>query len=131
MAKPDIPEAELEVLTCLQRRGKATAAELREALHSFRPLTHASVATLLQRLERRGFISREKGPVGKAFVYRPARGSGLPLRTRLHRIVHRAFGGDRSALVACLFEGRPPTPEELERVQQLLDRLRDQRKKRK
>ena len=131
MAEPDIPEAELEILTCLQRRGKATAAELREALRSFRPLAHASVATLLQRLERRKLITREKGPVGKAFVYRPTRGSGLPLRTRLRRIVHRAFGGDSSALVASLFESKPPTQEELERVQQLLDRLRDPQAKKK
>ena len=75
MTHPDLPEAEMEMLACLQRKGEATARELREALRPFRPLAHPSVVTLLQRLEAKGLVSRDKGNVGKAFVYQPTRRS--------------------------------------------------------
>ncbi len=48
-------------------------------MHRKRPLAHASVCTLLNRLEAKGLVRREKGPVGKAFVYRP---SDKPAGTR-------------------------------------------------
>jgi BlaI family penicillinase repressor len=124
MAHPDVPAAELEVLACLQRKGAATVSELREVLRPFRPLAHASVVTLLQRLERKGLVTHEKGPTGKAFIYRPSRHSRSTLHSMLHRLVQRAFGGDSVALVASLFESQPPTPKELEQVEQLLDKLR-------
>ncbi len=128
MEHHDLPEAELELLACLQRQGQATAAQLREALRPFRPLAHPSVVTLLQRLEHKGLVAREKGPVSKAFVYRPTRRSGATLRAKLQRLVQRAFGGDSVALVASLFESKPPTPKELEKVQQLLDDFRQKQR---
>jgi BlaI family penicillinase repressor len=128
MNHADLPETELEMLACLQRKGEATASELREALRPFRPLAHPSVVTLLQRLETKGLVSREKGPVGKAFVYRPTRRSGATFRAKLRRLVQRAFGGDSVALVTSLFETHPPSAEELDQVQQLLDDLRQKQK---
>ena len=128
MSEPDIPEAELEMLACLRRKGEATAGELREAVRPFRPLAHSSVVTLLQRMELKGLVTREKGPVGKAFVYRPTRRSGTTFRGKLRRLVQRAFGGDSVALVASLFETQPPTSAELDKVQRLLDNLRQKQK---
>jgi BlaI family transcriptional regulator, penicillinase repressor len=124
MNHPDLPEAEWELLACLRRKGQATAAELREALRPFRRLAHPSVATLLQRLEGKGLVTREKGKVGKAFVYRPTQRSGATLRAKLSRLVQRAFAGDSVALVASLFETQPPSGEELDQVQRLLEELR-------
>jgi len=63
---PDLPDAELEVLACVQRQGKATAREIRELMHAYRPMAHASVLTLLTRLEAKDLVSREKGPFGKS-----------------------------------------------------------------
>ena len=131
MTHPDVPDAELEVLASLRQKGQATARELRESLRSFRPLAHASVMTLLERLDRKGLVTREKGPVGKAFVYRPTKRSGPAFRALLQRLVHRAFGGDRMALVTTLFENKPPTAAELDQVQQLLDELRQKPRTRK
>ena len=129
MSHPDIPEAELEMLAALQRKGQATARELREDLRPFRPLAHPSVVTLLQRLESKGLVTREKGPVGKAFVYQPTRRSAATFRSKLRRLVQRAFGGDSVALVTSLFETQPPSAAELDQVQTLLDELRQKQRK--
>ena len=124
-AAPDLPDAELEVLACLWQRGQATARQIREAIKEYRPMAHGSVVTLLKRLEGKGLVRREKGPVGEAFVYSPTRRPGPAYRRIVGNLLQRIFGGDGVALVASLFETQPPTSDELEELQRLLDQLRE------
>ena len=123
----DLPDAELEVLACLHRQGKATAREIREGMHGYRPMAHASVLTLLTRLEAKGLVSREKGPVGKAFIYIPTQRSMATPRNVLRRLLQRVFHGDGVALVTSLFQTKPPSHRELDQLEQLLTDLRAQR----
>ena len=127
MPEPRVPDAEIELLSCLQRRGEATARELREDLWSERPMAHGSVLTLLGRLERRGLVSRRKGPVGKAFVYSATRQASTTVRPVLKRLLTRVFNGSSVDLVASLFETKPPTPRELEEIQRLVGDLKKKR----
>ncbi len=121
-----IPEAELEVLACLDRLDSATARELREAMDASRPMAHGSMVTLLKRLEARNLVVRSKGPSGKAFVYRAAPESSAAVSRALARVRERVFDGDPVALVASLFEASAPDADQLDELQDLLDRLRDQ-----
>ncbi|MBI1853366.1 MAG: BlaI/MecI/CopY family transcriptional regulator [Planctomycetes bacterium] len=123
-----LPTAELEVLACLTRHGHATARQMREAMESFRPMAHGSIVTLLGRLEAKGLVTKEKGPVGKAFVYSPTTRRGHTFRGVVRDVVQRVFGGDGVALVASLFETKPPTPAEIEKLQALLDELKSRRR---
>jgi BlaI family transcriptional regulator, penicillinase repressor len=127
MADRRLPDAELEVLSCLHRRGEATARDIREALWDQRPMAHGSVLTLLGRLERRGLVTRKKGPSGKAFVYMPTGRTTATMRPVMKRLVDRVFAGSPVDLVASLFETRPPTQQELDQIQRL---VRDLRRKR-
>jgi predicted transcriptional regulator len=129
-SNPGVPDAELEVLACLHRQGKATAREIREQMQGYRPLAHASVLTLLTRLESKGLVSREKGPFGKAFVYLPTTLSKSTTRQVLKKLLQRVFHGDGVALVTSLFQSKPPTAEELDRLEALLTQLRAQRSER-
>lgn len=127
MAQGNLPDAELEVLACLHRLGgEATARRLREEMTEYRPLTHSSMVTLLGRLQARGLVTKAKGPVGKAFLYRPLKDSGSTFRPLLRNLLRRIFGGDGVALVASLFESKPPTPDELNKLEKLLHQLRRQ-----
>jgi len=117
-----LPEAEMEVLAVLHTRGASDAAEIRVALEGFRPMTHASVLTLLGRLEAKKLVSRTKAPVGKAFIYTataPKRVYGGLMR----RMVRRIFADDAAKLVATLFESRKPTAEELRQIRELVDSM--------
>lgn len=128
MAEENLPDAEMELLACLHRLGgEATARDLREALAAFRPLTHSSVVTLLGRLEARGLVTKVKGPVGKAFIYRPVKDAGASFRPMLRNLLRRIFGGDGVALMASIFETKPPTSEELDKMEDLLRELRRKR----
>ena len=122
-----LPDAELDVLACLWRHGEATARQVREALDHYRPMAHGSVATLLGRLQAKGLVSREKGPVGKAFVYTPTLQPRSGYRRVVRELLQRIFGGNSVALVTSLFETQPPTAAELEDLQRLLDELRKKR----
>jgi predicted transcriptional regulator len=130
MSEHDLPSAELDVMRCLWQGQPLTARQVREELGAERPMTHSSVCTLLRRLESKGFVARDKGASGKAFVYRAA---VPPTRTRrrlVHDLLNRLFAGSGVDLVAALFENRPPTHEQLDDLQKLLDDLRSRRKPR-
>jgi predicted transcriptional regulator len=124
MPEERLPDAELEVMACLWRLREATARQLREAMSAYRPMAHASMVTLLGRLEAKGLVRRAKGPVGKAFVYTPTGRPGKTYRRVVGDVLQRIFGGNGLALVTSLFETKPPTPAEVEQLQRLLDELR-------
>ena len=121
-----LPDAELEVLACLWRNGETTAREVREGMHGYRPMTHGSVATLLTRLQAKGLVARRKGSVGKAYVYKATRRPGPAYRRVIKDMLERIFGGSTVAVVNSLFETKPPTPDELDVLQGLLDEIREQ-----
>jgi BlaI family transcriptional regulator, penicillinase repressor len=126
MTQHQLPDAELDVMACLWRGGRLTAREVREALAQKRPMAHASVCTLLKRLEDKGLVARSKGSVGKAFVYQAQTQVGATRRRLLGELLDRLFGGSGVALVSSLLESRPPTRAELDELQSLLDGLRGQ-----
>jgi BlaI family penicillinase repressor len=125
MTEKKLPDAELEVLACLWKQGgEGTARQIRETLEPYRPMAHGSVMTLLKRLEEKGLVTRRKGSVGKAFIFQAARKPGPTYRRLVRDLLDRVFGGNGLALVHSLFETRPPTPEEIDDLQQMLDELR-------
>jgi predicted transcriptional regulator len=90
-------------------------------------MKHGSVGTLLGRLESKGLVTREKAPVGKAFVYRPIHEPASIYRRVIGDLLRRVFDGNSVALVVSLFETQPPTDEEIEDLQRLVEKLRQER----
>lgn len=121
---PSLPEAELDVLSCVLQRGKVTAREIREALVEARPMAHASVVTLLTRLEAKGLLRKEKAAQGKAFVYEATQKPGTVYRSLVGGMLDRVFGGNGLAMAHSLFETQAPNAEEIDQLQTLLDELR-------
>ena len=122
---PSLPEAELDVLSCVLQKGKVTAREIREALTEARPMAHASVVTLLTRLEAKGLLRKEKAPQGKAFVYEATQKPGTVYRSLVGGMLDRVFGGNGLAMAHSLFETKPPNAQEIDQLQALLDRMRE------
>jgi predicted transcriptional regulator len=125
----NLPPAELDVMSCIWR-GIGAAADIRQALAKSRPMAHASVCTLLKRLEDKGLVRREKGAAGKAYIYQARVAPSGPRRSMVVGLLDRLFGGNGVALVASLLETRPPSDAELEELEALLKELRTQRARR-
>lgn len=127
MPEHDVPDAELDVLACLWKQKDLTVREIRAAMQDYRPMTHTAASTLLKRLQEKGLVSRRKGSSGKAFVFRA---KVLPTRTyrrTVSDLVNRLFGGNGLAMVSALYETQPPTSEDLDQLQELVDELRSKR----
>jgi len=127
MTVKNIPSAELDVLACLTHLERGTAREIREQIAPYRPMTHGAVVNLLKRLEAKSLVTKAKGNVGKAFVYQATQNAGPVYENVLSRLLHRVFGGNSLAMVASLFETKPPDQAQLEQLEALLSRLKTKR----
>lgn len=124
MTDQNLPDAELEVLACLFRFGKATVREIRETMENYRPMTHGAMVTLLKRLEEKSLVVKDNGKIGKAFIYKPTRKPSSTYQEIIKKLLNRVFGGDGVALVTSLFETKSPTKDELDQLQKMLDKIR-------
>ena len=64
------PPLELVCLNALWSLGQGSVKHVREVVAPSRPLAYTTVMTILDRLARRGIVTRTKA--GRAFVYAPA-----------------------------------------------------------
>lgn len=122
MTRPAIPLSGLEhdLMTIVWRRGSATAAQVLEDLG--RPLTNATVRTLLRRLEAKGYVRHSLE--GRAFVYAPKVAETQAATGAVRRIVQRFFAGSTSKLLAGMVDEGLIDPEELRRLSRRIRRSR-------
>ena len=126
-----IPDAERDVLVCLNRLEEATVKEIRDALVSVRELEVSSVLTLLKRLEAKKLVAKRKADKGKAFIFRPTAASQKACRNLMKDLFQRVFAEDTMAFMASFFETRKPTDAEIEQLQELLESLRTEKNQKK
>jgi predicted transcriptional regulator len=104
------------------RAGRATADAVRAGLS--KPLTNATVRTLLRRLEAKGYLRHTVQ--GRAFVYTPRVAEGQAAQGAVRRLVQRFFGGSASRLLVGMVDEGLIAPDE---VRALARGLRQSRRK--
>jgi BlaI family transcriptional regulator, penicillinase repressor len=124
MTEPQLSDLQLELLRVLWDRGEATAAAVHEALREQdRALAPTTVATLLSRLEKRGWVSHESR--GRTYVYRASVPEHEVRRSMLAKLTTFFFGGDSAALVSHLLGGRTVAPDELAAIERMIADARE------
>lgn len=120
MTDPQLSDLQLALLRVLWTRHEATAVEVHEALRADdRSLAPTTVATLLQRLEKRGLV--EHSLRGRTYVYRACVAEEEVRRSMLGKVTDFFFAGDPAALVSHLLGGRRVRPEDLAAIRRLID----------
>ena len=133
MARPkakELTERELEVMHVFWERGESTAADVRDALESQgRELAYTTVATLVRILLDKQFLKQtcEERP----FKFKPARSYEEVSRTMLGDLVQKVFGGSRARLLVQLFDEEKLTPQEQQRLREILDAQKQKPKSKK
>ncbi|MBI5085646.1 MAG: BlaI/MecI/CopY family transcriptional regulator [Acidobacteria bacterium] len=94
------PPLELQCLDALWAMGEANVQAVRDRLAPRKPLAYTTVMTMLDRLARKGLLSRRK--VGRSFVYTPLVGRDEIRRLAVRELVDSLFDGDGGALRAYL-----------------------------
>lgn len=122
----DLSRRERQILDILYRKGKATAAEVRDELQD--APSYSAVRALLRILEEKGHaVHDEDGP---RYVYLPARPLETARRTALDELIHTYFEGSKEAVVAALLDEPSGTldDDEYRRLKTLIEQARRNRK---
>jgi predicted transcriptional regulator len=113
---------ERQIMDILYHRGRATAADVLEALPS--PPTYSAVRAMLRILEDKGHARHEQD--GPRYVYLPTVAPGNAKRSALRHMVHTFFDGSTEQAISALLDDRASSlsDSELERLAHLIDRAR-------
>jgi BlaI family penicillinase repressor len=119
---PHNTDAELAVLQLLWDAGPSAVRPLADVLYpGGGPSEYATVHRLLERLEGKGYVRRER--TGGVFVFHPACRRDDILGQQLEALLAKMAGGSLQPLLTNLLRSRRLTPEELRELLALLDDL--------
>ncbi len=102
------PPLELRCLRALWTLGHGNVSEVQQALAPEKALAYTTVMTLLERLLRKGNVSRRKS--GRAFVYSPAVTRETLRRVAVRQLTETFFDGSETALLRYLETNGGPPP---------------------
>ena len=87
-----------------------TVSDVQESLLPLRPLAYTTILTILDRLSRKGAVTRVKQ--GKAYVYAPALSFELSRQEALAELLQSYFEGSRERLIEYLETGAVSSRQE-------------------
>jgi BlaI family penicillinase repressor len=118
----EITNTELEVLRQLWRRDDATIRELTDALYPDGGHAHyATVQSLLDRLQAKGFVARDKK--GRINIYRASVSRAELVSRRLRATADALCDGAMAPLLTHLVDHADLQPEEISALRELVDQL--------
>jgi BlaI family transcriptional regulator, penicillinase repressor len=121
-SQADVTEAELSLLQALWDSGPATIRQLVERVYGQDgPSVYATVQKLLDRLEAKGCVRRDRG--GAVHVFQAAIDRDELIGRRLRAVADALCGGSLTPLLTHLVEGQGLSAKERKELQALIHRL--------
>jgi predicted transcriptional regulator len=113
---------ERQIMDILFRRGRATAAEVMDALPG--TPSYSTVRTQLRILEEKGHVRHEED--GVRFVYMPAVARHAARKSALRHLLQTFFDGSPEKVFAALLggEGAKLSDEQLQRIADMIEKAR-------
>ncbi|MCK5941812.1 MAG: BlaI/MecI/CopY family transcriptional regulator [Planctomycetes bacterium] len=125
MKQPPLANAELAVMELLWSEQPRTARQIREALYpGADKAQHGTVQRLLQRLEDKGFVSRDRNlPV---HLFAPTISRESYAGNQLESLADKLTGGSLAPLLTHLLEAKRISSDEIARLRRILDQSREE-----
>ena len=101
---------ELAIMKVVWRLGTATVREVYEALRENRRVAYTTVMTMMNILEGKGFLKKDKED--RAYRYRPARAEQATISSMVSEFVDRVFDGASRPLLLHLVKTGKLTDKE-------------------
>ena len=120
-AAESIGEQELSLLRHIADRGTASVAETVEGYGAERGLARSTVLTMMERLRKKGFLSRSM--IDGVFRYRALSSSADLLKGAVQRFVERNLDGSVSPFLAYLSDAGHLTDTEKQELERIVARL--------
>jgi predicted transcriptional regulator len=90
---------ELAIMKVVWRLGDATVRDVYEALRESRRIAYTTVMTMMNILETKGYLKKEKDKDDRAYRYRPARPERTVITSMVREFVNRVFDGASQPLL--------------------------------
>jgi BlaI family transcriptional regulator, penicillinase repressor len=114
MAEYELGDLQIAIMQVLWERKEATTNDVHAALHPSRKLALTTIATMLQKLEKKGVVKHRAE--GRQFVYSTTIGREDVRKSMVGALLDRLFHGDGTALVNHLLEAGDVDAAELKRL---------------
>ena len=115
---PKLTDAELEIMHVVWELDNATVREVHERLNQRRALAYTTVMTMMNILEEKGHLTRNKQ--GRAYRYEPVRPKSQVISGMVDDFVGKVFEGSARPLVLGLVEERKLSEKDLEEIARLI-----------
>ena len=119
---PELTPAQGEIMEIIWELGEVSASEVRRVLSGTRTVARNTVRTLLERMEEKGWITHRED--GRAFLYSAAQPRQATIGQKVQEVIDTVCGGSAEALVTALLDYRGLSPDELQRIRQMLAKAR-------
>lgn len=116
-------EAELAILGVIWSRQSATVREVFQELAQSQDIGYTTVLKLMQIMTDKGLLERDS--TVRPQVYRATRPQKQTQKMLLRDLLDKAFSGSPGNLVLQALALRRSTPEELNEIREMLDRLEE------
>lgn len=123
MKKNNLPhpsEAELEILQVLWKDQPTSVREIHEQLSNIKDVGYTTILKQVQRMFDKGIVTRTKE--GKIHLYSAVLKEKNIQKGMLNKLVKTAFKGSKMDLVMQALGNSKVTPEEIEALQQWLEK---------
>jgi BlaI family transcriptional regulator, penicillinase repressor len=124
--RPGPTKGELAILRVLWEGGPRSVRDIQRVLNESRPTGYTTVLKLMQIMTEKGLVERDE--TQRPQIYRARYSQTQTQRQLVSDLVHRAFGGSVKALVLQALATKKSTPEELQAIEQVLDRFEGESK---
>jgi BlaI family penicillinase repressor len=116
-------DRELGILSVLWDRGPCTVREVHEALHQDAATGYTTTLKLMQIMVEKGLLVREDD--GRRHIYRPALSEEKTQKQLLGDLLDKVFAGSAEKLVMRALSARKVTPQELQHIREILDKMEE------
>ena len=115
-------DSELEILQVLWDRGEATVREVHEELSKTKDCGYTTTLKLMQIMFDKGLVLRDD--TNRTHVYQPNVSKEKTQKQLVDKMVSALFSGSHSQLVMQALGAHIPNRQELDEIQELLDRYK-------
>ncbi len=122
----DLGELQRAVLEIVWERGEASVHDVLERLGRKRKLAYTTILTVLQKLEKAGWL--EHRSEGKSYVYTPIVSREQAGAGSVRGLLKRVFEGDAVAMFQHLIRESDLSDEELKELRRMIEEKRKERR---
>ena len=113
-----LTNAELEIMHVVWELDGGTVREVHEILNQQRPLAYTTVMTMMNILEEKGHLTRQKE--GRAYRYQPVRPKSQVISGMVDDFVGRVFEGSAAPLVVSLVKDKKISKKDLDEIARMI-----------